>query len=71
MKIKSPVILNWAFFILGHDLAGVVVGIGNQVNNFKVGDEVYAKTDQVGAFAEFTTVKQTSLGQGLRCRYYY
>nr|WP_249399899.1 MULTISPECIES: hypothetical protein [Acinetobacter] len=52
-------------------MAGVVVGIGNQVNNFKVGDEVYAKTDQVGAFAEFTTEKQTSLGQGLRCRYYY
>lgn len=48
-------------FVLGNDLAGVITEIGNQVKKFKVGDEVYAKTDQTGAFAEFTKVKETSL----------
>lgn len=48
-------------FILGNDLAGTVIEIGSQVTQFKVGDEVYAKTDQTGAFAQFTKVKQTSL----------
>jgi len=48
-------------FILGNDFAGTVVQVGANVNNFKAGDEVYAKTDLNGAFAEYTVVQQSSL----------
>ncbi len=48
-------------FILGNDFAGTVVQVGSNVTQFKVGDEVYAKTDQNGAFAEYTVVQQSSL----------
>lgn len=48
-------------FILGNDFAGIVVEIGSSVTQFKVGDDVYAKTDLNGAFAEFTVVQQSSL----------
>lgn len=49
--------------ILGHDLAGVVVKVGPQVRQFKVGDEVYARADdfRIGSFAEFIPVKESSL----------
>jgi NADPH:quinone reductase-like Zn-dependent oxidoreductase len=30
-------------FILGHDVAGVVVRVGSRVRRFKPGDEVYAR----------------------------
>ncbi|MHC0017822.1 NADP-dependent oxidoreductase [Acinetobacter pittii] len=48
-------------FILGNDFAGTVVQIGANVTQFKVGDEVYAKTDFNGAFAEYTVVQESSL----------
>lgn len=48
-------------FILGNDFAGVVAQVGSNVTQFKVGDEVYAKTDLNGAFAEYTIVQQSSL----------
>lgn len=48
-------------FILGNDFAGTVVQVGANVTQFKVGDEVYAKTDLNGAFAEYTVVHQSSL----------
>ncbi|MDV7464060.1 NADP-dependent oxidoreductase [Acinetobacter baumannii] len=48
-------------FILGNDFAGTVVQIGENVTNFKVGDEVYAKTDLSGSFAEYTLVEESSL----------
>lgn len=48
-------------FILGNDFAGTVVEVGPNVTQFKVGDEVYAKTDLNGAFAEYTVVQQSSL----------
>ena len=48
-------------FILGNDFAGVVAQVGSNVTQFKVGDEVYAKTDLNGAFAEYTVVHQSSL----------
>lgn len=48
-------------FILGNDFAGTVVQVGPNVKQFKAGDEVYAKTDQNGAFAEYTVVHQSSL----------
>lgn len=48
-------------FILGNDFAGTVVEVGSNVTQFKVGDEVYAKTDLNGAFAEYAVVQQSSL----------
>lgn len=48
-------------FILGNDLAGVIVEVGSGVHNFKVGDEVFAKTDGQGCFAEYTSLKETSV----------
>jgi NADPH:quinone reductase-like Zn-dependent oxidoreductase len=49
--------------ILGHDVAGVVVNVGPRVRQFKLGDEVYARTDdfRIGTFAEFVPVKEASL----------
>jgi alcohol dehydrogenase len=35
-------------FILGHDLAGVVVAVGPGVTGFRPGDEVYACSDSDG-----------------------
>ena len=45
--------------ILGHDVAGVVVGVGSRVRRFKPGDEVYARPadGRIGAFAEFIAIK--------------
>lgn len=41
-------------FILGHDVAGVVVRVGSDVTEFTVGDEVYARPrdHRIGTFAE-------------------
>ncbi len=49
--------------VLGHDVAGVVVEVGPQVRQFKIGDEVYARADdfRIGTFAEFVPVKESSL----------
>ncbi|MFL6697289.1 MAG: NADP-dependent oxidoreductase [Vitreoscilla sp.] len=49
--------------VLGHDVAGVVVKVGQRVREFKVGDEVYARTDdfRIGTFAQFVPVKESSL----------
>ena len=50
-------------FVLGHDVAGVVVKVGKHVHQFKQGDEVYARPDdlRIGTFAEFVSVKEASL----------
>ncbi|WP_321423971.1 NADP-dependent oxidoreductase [uncultured Bacteroides sp.] len=47
-------------FIIGHDVAGVVVKIGDEVQNFKVGDEVYARPSdyRIGTFAEFISINE-------------
>jgi alcohol dehydrogenase len=49
--------------ILGHDVSGVVVKVGERVRQFKLGDEVYARADdfRIGTFAEFVAVKESSL----------
>ncbi|MDO9002559.1 MAG: NADP-dependent oxidoreductase [Aquabacterium sp.] len=49
--------------VLGHDVAGVVVKLGLLAKQFKLGDQVYARTDdfRIGTFAEFVAVKQSSL----------
>ena len=50
-------------FVLGHDVAGVVVKVGRNVQQFKSGDEVYSRPDdfRIGTFAEFVAIKETSL----------
>ncbi|XP_059449537.1 2-methylene-furan-3-one reductase-like [Corylus avellana] len=53
----------------GYDVAGVVVKVGSQVNNFKVGDEVYGdiiekaldQPKQFGSLAEYTAVEEKLL----------
>jgi len=49
--------------ILGHDVAGVVVKVGARVRKFEVGDEVYARVDdlRIGTFAELVAVREASL----------
>jgi len=50
-------------FVLGHDVAGEVVKVGRNVRQFKPGDEVYSRPDdlRIGTFAEFVPVKEASL----------
>ena len=50
-------------FILGNDLAGVVVRVGSRVRRFKPGDEVYARPDagRIGTFAEFISIKEDAV----------
>lgn len=50
-------------FVLGHDVAGEVVKVGRNVRQFKPGDEVYSRPDdlRIGTFAEFIPVKEASL----------
>ncbi|MFJ1967142.1 NADP-dependent oxidoreductase [Streptomyces sp. NPDC087903] len=47
-------------FILGNDLSGVVIRVGEAVRRFAVGDEVYARPakDRIGTFAEFIALHQ-------------
>ena len=47
-------------FVLGHDVAGVVVRVGARVKHFKPGDEVYARPadHRIGTFAEFIAVRR-------------
>ena len=50
-------------FVLGHDVAGVVVRVGASVKQFKPGDEVYARPadHRIGTFAEFIAVDEKDL----------
>lgn len=50
-------------FILGHDVAGVVVRVGSKVRQFKPGDEVYARPrdGRVGTFAEFIAINEADV----------
>jgi alcohol dehydrogenase len=47
-------------FVLGHDVAGVVVKVGTGVRRFKVGDQVYARPadHRIGTFAEFIAIDE-------------
>jgi NADPH:quinone reductase-like Zn-dependent oxidoreductase len=48
LKYKVP-------FVLGHDVAGIVSRIGTDVQNYKVGDEIFARPRdlRIGTFAEY------------------
>ncbi len=50
-------------FILGNDMAGVVVRVGARVRRFTPGDEVYARPakDRIGTFAEFIAISEDDL----------
>lgn len=50
-------------FVLGHDVAGVVVKVGPSVLQLKPGDEVYSRPDdlRIGTFAEFVAIKEDSV----------
>lgn len=50
-------------FVLGHDVAGVVLRVGARVKRFKAGDEVYARPSdhRVGTFAELIAVQEDDL----------
>jgi NADPH:quinone reductase-like Zn-dependent oxidoreductase len=67
LKIRSgslKLILPYRLpFVLGNDLAGIVVRVGSRVRRFKRGDEVYARPDQdrIGAFAEFISIKEDAV----------
>ena len=47
-------------FVLGHDVAGVVVRVGAHVKHFKPGDEVYARPadSRIGTFAELIALQE-------------
>jgi NADPH:quinone reductase-like Zn-dependent oxidoreductase len=53
IKYKPP-------FVLGHDVAGVVTQVGADVQDFKAGDEVYARPRdlRIGTFAELIAIDQ-------------
>ena len=55
---------NDTWKILGHDAVGIVKAIGEKVQNFKVGDEVfYAGSNQrQGSYAEFQLVDERIVG---------
>ena len=50
-------------FVPGNDVAGVVVGVGSRVRNFKAGDEAYARPskDRIGTFAERIAVDEADV----------
>ncbi|WP_185999996.1 NADP-dependent oxidoreductase [Novosphingobium lindaniclasticum] len=50
-------------FVLGHDLAGVVLSVGTKVRRFKAGDAVYARPrdGKIGTFAERIAVNEADL----------
>lgn len=56
LKYKTP-------FVLGHDVAGVVAGVGESVRDYQVGDEVYARPRdlRIGAFAEYIGIDQADI----------
>ena len=51
--------------ILGHDIAGRVVGVGPGVRGFRVGDEVHARPDdfRIGGFAQYIAVREGALAR--------
>ncbi|MBN1467685.1 MAG: NADP-dependent oxidoreductase [Fusobacteriaceae bacterium] len=69
LKIQDgslKVLLPYKFpIILGNDFSGVVENIGKNVKKFKIGDEVYGKTEQArtGSFSEFLSIKETYLAK--------
>lgn len=63
-KGEFKLILPYRFpLVLGNDLAGVVLRVGDNVRQFKPGDEVYGRPreESMGTFAELIAVSQDAL----------
>jgi NADPH:quinone reductase-like Zn-dependent oxidoreductase len=61
---EFKLVLPYRFpLILGNDGAGVVAKVGSRVKRFKLGDEVYARTDRdrIGTFAEFISINEDAV----------
>ena len=58
LKYRKP-------FVLGHDMAGVVTGVGAAVRDFQVGDEVYARPRdlRIGTFARHVAVDHADIAR--------
>lgn len=62
VKLKNgefKLLLPYQFpLILGHDVAGKVIAVGSKVNQFKSGDEVFARAADfhIGTFAEYIAI---------------
>jgi NADPH:quinone reductase-like Zn-dependent oxidoreductase len=56
LKYKTP-------FVLGHDVAGVVTRVGDNVQHYKIGDEIYARPRdlRIGTFAEYIAIDQADI----------
>ena len=50
-------------YVMGNDLSGVIVELGKEARNFKVGDEVFVRPNpkQAETLAEFCMVKEADL----------
>ena len=50
-------------FILGNEVAGVVLRAGSRVQRFKPGDEIYARPDKarIGSFAELISINEADV----------
>lgn len=66
-KLKSgefKLLLPYKFpLILGHDVAGKVIGVGSKVSRFKMGDDVFARPAdfRIGTFAEYIAVNENDV----------
>ena len=69
LKIQDgslKVLLPYKFpIILGNDFSGVIEKIGKNVKNFKIGDKVYGRTEQIrtGSFTEFLSIKENYIAK--------
>ncbi|MGQ0442394.1 MAG: NADP-dependent oxidoreductase [Methylophilaceae bacterium] len=56
LKYKTP-------FVLGHDVAGVVMQVGAEVSSYSVGDEIYSRPRdlRIGCFAEYIAIDHADI----------